>query len=511
MQPIPPAPTAARAAATTPAPACRPRGRAARLRLRFAPLAFVALVTGCATTLERPASGIAVPADWDEARTATTTRATSTTSAGNTSSDDAVTGARWWQAFGSAPLDRLVEQALAANNDLAIARERVVQAELAVRQSGAVLFPALSADLATQARAASNAAGRSDSSRAGLVLAYELDVWGSERTALLGSEARLTASRHDLAAARLSLAGGVVDAYATVLALQARIVVARSNAAIAERLLGIVESRFRNGSASALDVSRQRSATLSARDAIDPLELSLRQTVRALAILTGAVPQGFAVEAAALQSLALPAARDALPAALLAQRPDIAAAEARLGAAQADVAVARAALFPLRFSIDLDAALASERFAFAALGGPAAAASFSVSLLQAVFDGGQREAQVGISESQQRALLADYRGTVLGALGEVDDALGELARAARNETTRQSLRDEAARALRLAEVRYREGAEDLSTLLDTQRSLFTAEDALIQARLARISAAVALIKASGGGDDESHVASADTR
>lgn len=451
-------------------------------------LLLSAMLSACATTREQPGSGIAVPAAWDEPPVASAMR----------TSSEAPRSPHWWQAFDAPDLNRLVEQALHANNALDTARERVIQAELAVRQSGASLFPTLHLDLSTQARAGSRETSRADSSRAGLVVSYELDIWGSQRSALLGSEARLTASRHDLAAARLSLTGAVVDAYASVLALQARIGVARSNAAISERLLGIVESRFRNGSASALDVSRQRAATLSARDAIDPLEVSLRQTVRALAILTGAVPQGFTIEAAALQSLAIPAPGHTLPAALLARRPDIAAAEERLSAAQADVAVARAALFPLQFSLDLDAGLSSERFAFAALGGPGAAAGLTVSLLQAVFDGGRNEARVAISESQQRALLADYRTTVLSALKEMDDALGALTRAARQETTQQALRDEAARALRLAEVRYREGAEDLSTLLDTQRSLFSTEDGLIQARLARINAVVALYKASGG-------------
>lgn len=466
-----------------------PLPRFIRTPMGSVPVALLlsAMLNACATTLAPPVSGIAAPAAWDEPASASLPTST-----------EMPADPDWWLAFGAPDLNRLVAQALQANNALDIARERVVQAELAVRQSGASLFPTLHLDLATQARAGSRESSRADSSRAGLVVAYELDIWGSQRTALLGSEARLTASRHDLAAARLSLTGAVVDAYASVLALQARIGVARSNAAISERLLGIVESRFRNGSASALDVSRQRAATLLARDAIDPLEVSLRQTTRALAILIGAVPQGFTIEAATLQSLAIPTPSHTLPAALLAHRPDIAAAEERLSAAQADVAVARAALFPLQFSLDLNAGLSSERFAFAALGGAGAAAGLTVSLLQAVFDGGRNEAQVAISESQQRALLADYRTTVLTALKEVDDAQGALTRAARQETTQQVLRDEAARALRLAEVRYREGAEDLSTLLDTQRSLFATEDALIQARLTRINAVVALCKANGG-------------
>ncbi|MBA4742339.1 MAG: TolC family protein, partial [Azoarcus sp.] len=184
------------------------------------------------------------------------------------------------------------------------------------------------------------------------------------------------------------------------------------------------------------------------------------------------------------------------PSELLTRRPDIAAAEARLAAADADVAAARAALLP---SVQLTGSGGLASAALLSLADPTRSVSLAAGLAQTLFDGGRLRAQVGLARSRQRELVETYRQAVLTSLKEVEDALGNAERAREQEAVQREIRDEAERTLRLSELRYREGADELTTVLDAQRTLFQAEDQLAQQRLARLGAAVDLYKALGGG------------
>lgn len=466
--------------------AARPAGR-----LRGAALALLAagLLGGCALPLKHPGAQLDMPASWGE----------------TVAASERALEADWWRAFLATELETLVAEALSGSPDLAVATERVLQAEIAVRSAGASLFPTVNLNAATnrgevrQRTDQGTLATRNESSSAALAINYEIDIWGSNIANWQGSKATLSATRHDYEATRLSLAAGVANAYWQVLALRERLEIARQNLAIAERLFAIVEARYRYGAASALDLSRQRSTVLAARDALLPLEVQERQNLRALALLVGRVPQGFDVAGRSLDGLAVPQVAPALPAELLVRRPDLAAAEARLAAADANIAVARAALFPLKLSIGLSSALSSAEFGLGGLSNPVNTANLTLSLMQAIFDGGRLRGQVQSSESQRRVLVENWRKAVLTALKEVDDALAAAERSRIQEGTQREIRDETARALRLSELRYKEGSDGLTTLLDAQRSLFSAEDQLVQQRAARLSAAVDLYKALGGG------------
>ena len=156
----------------------------------------------------------------------------------------------------------------------------------------------------------------------------------------------------------------------------------------------------------------------------------------------------------------------------------------------------RAALLP---SISLSASGGLASAALLSLANPTNALSIGLSIVQTIFDGGQRKAQVEIEQSQWRVLVETYGSIVRTALKEVDDALGNADRGARLEAAQQETVEQARRSLNLAEIRYREGAGDLLAVLDAQRSLFSAQDQ--QARLERLAAAVGLFKALGGGWD----------
>ena len=443
------------------------------------------LCTACATTSPVPQPQVSAPPAWNEAPTA----------------DAAAVSADWWQRFGSGELQALVDEALAASPDLAIAVERVRQAEAQVRVAGASLFPQIDGAASSSARTTrdrdANASVRTESSGTALSASYELDLWGRNAAGVRGAEAALRATVFDRDTARLTLIAGVANAYFDVLSLRARIANARENVAIAERVLQVVSARSRNGAVSQLDVARQEATVLSQRAALLPLEQQERQTLAALAILLGRVPQGFDVQARGLAQISLPSISPGLPADLLVRRPDLASAEAQLFAANASLAAARAALLP---SIQLtgSAGVASGAL-LGFLNGPTATAALAASVLQPIFDGGRLRGQVSIAESRERELVETYRKAILAAFADVESALAAATRLQQREVLQTQVEQRSREALRLAEVRYREGADDLLSVLDAQRSLFDAQDQLAQVRLDRLDAAVALFKALGGG------------
>lgn len=400
----------------------------------------------------------------------------------------------WWRDFGAPALDALIAEALAASPDLEIQAERVIQAELALRGAGASLFPSL--DLGASSAAQRRGADEQRSTALNLSASYELDLWGRIAATRDSAAAALTASRFDRDAARLSVAASVAATWFQGLALRERLRIARHNLATAERVFKVVDARYRHGAASALELSQQRATVLTQRAAIEPLEVQARQTGSALALLLGRTPQQAGASAGELATLALPSISPGLPSELLLRRPDLASSEAALVAAAADIVAARAELLP---SVSLSAAGGVASSALLALADPTNTVSLSASLLQTIFDGGRLRARADIARSRQRELVETYRKAILAALKEVEDALGNAGRDARQEAAQREIVAEAERALRLAELRYREGADGLLGVLDAQRTLFAAQDRLAQLRLARLLDAVDLYKALGGG------------
>jgi NodT family efflux transporter outer membrane factor (OMF) lipoprotein len=448
-----------------------------------AALAAVALA-GCAVTSTPPPRGIEMPGAWNEP------------APGNVQP----LALDWWRAFDSEELSGLVARALAGSPDLAIATERVRQAEAQLRIAGASLFPTLDLDASTAQSGFRPKGGPTTTGKStdvSLAASYELDLWGRNASIARSAGESLEATRFDYETARLTLVASVATTYFEVLSLRARLAIARETLAIAERILAVVTSRARYGAASQLDLSRQQTAVLQARAIVPPLELAERQTLNALAALVGRPPEGFEVAGTAVAELPVPGAAPALPAEVLVRRPDIAAAEAELRAANADVAVARAALLP---SIRLtgSAGLASD--ALLSIGSsPTFLYSIAASVLQPIFEGGRLRGQVDFAASRERELVEGYRRSILFALTDVENALVAANRTAVQESLQTEVREGAQRTLRLAEIRYREGVDDLLSVLDAQRTLFQAQDQLAQIRLARLDASVALYRALGGG------------
>lgn len=407
--------------------------------------------------------------------------------------------AAWWQGFGSAQLSQLVQEALAGSPDLRVAAERVRQAQAQLGNAQAARLPSANLGGSTSSRRADGGnnqpANASESTSASLSISYEVDLWGKVAASIDGAQAAFQGSQFDAEAARLSLIANLANTYFQVLSLSARLETAQHNLDIAERVLKVVQARNRNGVATGLDLVRQQTTVLTQRTALVPLETQLQQQRAALAVLLGRVPQGFALTEEKLAALSVPRVSPGLPSDLLWRRPDLARTEADLRGAQANIVVAKAALLP-SFSLSGSGGLGTA--ALLSLANPSSSLGWTASLAYSLFDGGRQQAGVTVAESQRRVVLESSRKTILTALKEVEDALGNTTRYQREERAQQELVQQSRLALKTAELRYREGVDDLLTVLDTQRTLFQAEDQLLQVKLSRLTATVDLYKALGG-------------
>ena len=417
--------------------------------------------------------------------------------------------ARWWTMFGDPALDRLVEEALASNQDLALATARVDEARALSQIAESQRMPAVDATFERDRFRFSERAPipipsnavESNSYRAKLNVAYEVDLWGRLRSASRAARAELLASEANRETIRIALATEVVRAYFALVAFDAQVEATRRSLALRGEGLDLQKVRSRAGLINEFTLRQLEAEVAAARAQLPALEANRTAQELALAVLLGRSPRAImegAVERRAAQGE--PAAAvvpEGLPSDLLLRRPDVASAEQLLIANNARISEARAALFP---RIGLTGYLGSESTALSDLfSGPAGIWSLGLALAQPIFQGGRLFAEVDAVKARERQAVAQYQKTLQEAFREVRQALHTQVKA------REAFEAESARtvaleeALRLARIRYQNGLLSQLEVLDSERNLLQAElnrsDAL---RLQR--AAVAdLVRALGGG------------
>lgn len=411
----------------------------------------------------------------------------------------------WWRGFGSSELTSLMEDAQRVNLDIAAAVARFKQADAQARQAGAALLPSLSGNgQETYSRTSgASSSGLSNGGRevvnysASLSASYQLDFWGQNRDALQAAEETATADRFDRDVVALTTLASVANAYFQVLASQDRIRTAERNIASATRVLDAIKARKEAGTGTDLDVAQQESVLGNQKTQVPPLRQTLDQNINALAILVARPPESIRVSGGSLDRIVSPRVTPGLPSELLTQRPDIRRQEAQLASATANVGSARAQFFP---SIQLTGQGGYQSSALVSLFQPHAA-FFSLvgSLTQPIFDGGKILGNFENAKARQDELLQTYRKTIIQAFADVDNALYSI----KQTTIRLRLQREVVaasrRAFQLSEQQLRAGTADIVTVLNTQTTLFQAEDALWQAQLSRLLAIVSLYQALGGG------------
>jgi outer membrane protein, multidrug efflux system len=407
---------------------------------------------------------------------------------------------QWWQGFESADLDQLIDQAEHANDDLKAAIARVHQADAQRRIAGAPLLPALDLDgSATRERAPEPLEGYVTGNVFYPLLSasYELDFWGKNQAAYAAATASAGASRFDRTTVELGVLAGVAGTYFQVLELRDRLNVAQANLENAQKALHGLKAEEQAGITTALDVAQQATIVATVNASIPPLREQLRQTLDALAILVGTQPQGLEVTHGTLDELKYPLVRPGLPSELLARRPDVANAEAQLIAANADIRAARAAFFP---SITLTATGGYESAQLAGMLTPANRVwSLSAGVTQPIFHGGALLGGYQLAKGRYEELLADYHKAVIAAFGNVEDSLVAVQQSSDLVGRQQEAAQTAQRAYEFAQAQMRAGTINVLTLLNTETALFSARDALAQAKYAHLQALVSLYQALGGG------------
>lgn len=437
------------------------------------------LLAGCSVTPQYQRPGADMPESWSGQQVLAPASSTPT---------------QWRDMFQDPELEQLMEEALAANHDLAATATLIEQARATARIAGSRLLPYASASVAgSRQREIGGDRTLSSSDDAQLSVSYELDLWGANRANVQAAAARVAAREYDYETTRLVLQADVASYYFQTLALRDRLAIAQKNLEAARSLMSLVEVRYSKGAANGLDVAQQRTALLSIEAEVPALQQSLVETESALALLLGRMPQDFSVRTPSLADVTPPSLAAGQPADLLQRRPDVRAAEADLIAANADVGIARAALYP---SMQLSASGVVTNWI---TGGSSTIAALAASLSQTLFDGGELRSQVQLADASRRQLVETYLQTVLTSVKEVNDSLMAVSTAERRTTLLTQTVEQAQLALRLATSRYHAGSEDLLTVLESQSSQLSAEDSLVQAKLARVNASITLFKALGGG------------
>jgi NodT family efflux transporter outer membrane factor (OMF) lipoprotein len=401
-------------------------------------------------------------------------------------------GDGWLAAFNDPRLDALVQEALANNPDLQVAAARVEQAASYVKAAGATLYPQVNAIARGGGKMGGDASGLEG---AAVVANWELDLWGRVRAGRASARGQYDSSALDAAYARQSLAALVAKSWFLAVEAQLQKRIAEEMAADSERQLGFTQDRLRVGRGDEYDVSLAQANLATFRDSVRSLDLAIQQALRALEALAGRYPAAALRVPAQLATLPGPVPAG-MPSELLERRPDVVAAERRVAAAFYRVEEAKAARLP-RISLTASvSSISSDLFVLKDRDNPVW--SVGASLTAPLFLGGQLQAQVETRTAEQKQALAEYGRVGARAFGEVENALSTAFVLEDREVILRQAVAANARALELANVRFRVGSGDQRAVQQQSLALHAARTALLRVQAERLVQRVNLHLALGG-------------
>jgi len=448
--------------------------------------------------------------DYHAPATQTPTRWSETLAGGETNA--AAVTAAWWKNFHDAELDSLIVRAASSNLDLHIAQARVREARAHYRMTAADFWPTVDAAGAYARNRQSEhqpvlgslpmPAGvpfENNVYQAGFDASWEIDVFGGTRRATESARAQVAAAQCGEREVLVTLLGEVARNYVEARGYQRRLEIARENIQAQEQSLAIVQNRFTNGLTSDLDVQQANTVLATTRAVVPTLETALAAAIHRLGVLLGQPPEALETELATIAPIpaAPPVVPVGLPSELLLRRPDVALAERQLAAATANIGVAKADLFPKFYLTGIagfEGTSADDWF-------KSGSRFWSVgpAVQWRIFDAGRIRANIQVQNARQELALASYESTALSAFEDVENALTAYAK---EQVRRQQL--EAAvksseESLRLANQLYANGLANFINVLDAERSLYQAQDALVQSDRTISANLIALYKSLGGG------------
>jgi multidrug efflux system outer membrane protein len=423
------------------------------------------------------------------------------TYSGDTLAGQRAADIRWDMFLVDPRLDLLVGQALQRNRDLLVAVGRIEEARGLYRIQNADRLPTVDSTGSAIRQRVQGPDGPETSSNFAVgvgVTSFELDFWGRVRNLSEAARREYFATIQAQRAFRLTLIRDTASTYFASLEAAERVALAESTVATRQEALRIAQRRLDAGVTSELDYRQAETLLTDAQRDLASLKLTKAQNDNFLNVLVGgpltvALPPPLPLA----RQTASPALSAGLPSELLTNRPDILADEDRLRAARANIGAARAAFFP-SISLTGNAGFASSQLG-SLFGGDGLTWSFGPSIRLPIFDGGRNRANLTVAQARENIAVATYEKTVQQAFREVADALAGRTYYAEQIAAQERGLIANQRIARLATLRYREGVASYLEVLDAERNLFLAQQALVQTRRLQASNSVALYVALGGG------------
>lgn len=415
----------------------------------------------------------------------------------------------WWKQFDDPMLDSLIAEGEAANFNLAAAKRRIEIARQNLRSVRSAYFPQLSLSAGwTKSRTSGALTDESVSStvdyfNAGVDMSWQIDLFGKVTARARESKAAVEASRAEYAAMSITVCAEIAQAYIELRTLQQQLAMTQAHIVEQERVLKIAEARFEASLASMLDVSQARTVYYSTRASIISLQTSIVTTINSLAVLVGEYPQNLEprLAAAAPQPAFDAPIGTGVPMELLRRRPDLVEAEFSLAENAAALGVAKKEFLP---TLTLSGSIGTQAHRFDEL---MTHRSFTYSIVPTlswtIFDGFARSAAIASAKQDMLAGIDNYNMTLLTAVQEAENAMVTYYDTGRYLDEMEQVVDNARKAFDLSLDRYKQGLDAFINVAQAQISLLQYSNELVAARGQRLTAAVALYKALGGGWDMS--------
>ena len=467
-------------------------------RLKFLPVALAAsaaLLTGCSLmpAYEQPSAPVAGVFAGDNGLAASVP----------------VAELGWRDVFTDPALQRVIEITLANNRDLRVAVLNIEKARAQYGVQQAALFPTVNASGGgTNSRTSADVSqtGRAITSHSYTATlgfsAYELDLFGRVRSLNAQALEPYLSTAEARRSTQISLIAQVATAYLTLASDQDRLKLAQDTLASQSDTYRLNQRSFDLGVASELTLRQAQTSVETARVDVERYTGQVAQDRNALVLLVGdelpdALLPSTLPDTTAAATNPLASIPPGLPSDLLQRRPDILQAERDLRAANANIGAARAAFYP---RISLTASAGSSSSSLSNLFGSGTGAwTFSPQISLPIFDAGANRANLAIATTSRDIYVAQYEKAVQTAFREVSDALAQRNTLGRQLAAQEALVGATSDAFRLSDARFKRGIDSYLTVLDSQRSLYTAQQNLIGARLSRFSNLVTFYKALGGG------------
>src|SRR5580704_14967603 len=417
-------------------------------------------------------------------------------------------GGNWWEIFQDPQLNALEAQVNVSNQNLKAAEAQYTQARAVLRYNRAAYYPTITGGASATRNRISNHRPASvvangityNDYQIPLELSYELDVWGRVRRTVESYREQAQASAADLATVNLSMHAQLALDYFQARTLDAEEQLLNSTVAQYEQALELIENRYAGGIASDLEVQQATTQLETTRAQAIDVGVARAQYEHAVAILIGKPPADFSLAALPLTA-SPPPIPAGLPSELLERRPDIAASERRMAAANAQIGVAKAAYYPT-ISLGATGGFASGVIT-TLLSGPSILWSAGASAVAPIFDAGRRRANMDQARAAYDETVANYRETVLTGFQQVEDNLAALRILEKEADTQQRAVLASQKSLDLSLTRYRGGITSYLEVTTAQSAALSDQVTAVSILGRRMTSAVLLVQALGGGWDRS--------